>query len=135
MSSTPTNIAALESLGLRELRAEWAKHYGAAPRLRSPDLLRLILAWRLQAKAHGGLNVDLRRKLKRTGPALTEGLKLGPGTRLIREWDGRTEDIIVEKNGFRWRGASYPSLSAIALAMTGTRRNGPRFFGLRGKSQ
>ena len=134
MSSAP-HIATLESLALSELRAEWAKHYGAVPALRSPDLLRLVLAWRLQAKVQGGLNLDFRRKLKRTGPALTEGLKLGPGTKLSREWDGRREDIIVEKNGFRWRGGSYPSLSAIALAMTGTRRNGPRFFGLRGKSK
>jgi hypothetical protein len=134
MSPVP-DIVALESLSLGELRAEWAKHHGAVPALRSPDLLRLILAWRLQAKAHGGLNVGLRRKLKRRGPALAEGLKLGVGTRLTREWEGRTEDVIVEKNGFRWRGHIYPSLSAIALAMTGTRRNGPRFFGLRCKSQ
>jgi hypothetical protein len=133
---TPTvDIAALEQLSLVELRSRWAEHFGAVPALRSPDLLRLILAWRLQARKHGGLDPAIRRKVKRTGPALAEGLRLGPGTRLKREWDDRTEEILVEKNGFRWRGNSYPSLSAIALAMTGTRRNGPRFFGLRGKSR
>jgi hypothetical protein len=129
------DVAALERLSLVELRSKWAEHYGAVPALRSPDLLRLILAWRLQAREHGGLDPAIRRKLKRTGPVLAEGLRLGPGTRLIREWDGGKEEILVEKNGFRWLGNSYPSLSAIALAMTGTRRNGPRFFGLRGKSR
>ena len=64
-----------------------------------------------------------------------EGLRLGPGTKLTREWRGQMEEVIVEKNGFRWSGNCYPSLSAVALAMTGTRRNGPKFFGLRGKGR
>jgi hypothetical protein len=126
------DIAALERLSLLDVRAEWAKHYGAPPPLRSPDLLRLVLAWRLQATAHGGLDPVTRRKLKRTGPVFAEGLNLGPGTTLTREWQGKTQEVVVEKNGFRWGGDCYPSLSAVALAMTGSRRNGPKFFGLRG---
>lgn len=129
------NTTALEPLSLVELREEWSKHFGQVPSLRSPDLLRLILAWRLQAKAHGGLDLATRRKLKRTGPVFAEGLDLGPGTKLTREWQGQTEEVIVEKNSFRWRGDCYPSLSAVALAMTGARANGPKFFGLRSKSQ
>jgi hypothetical protein len=118
---------------LVELRRAWARLYGPSPALRSPDLLRLILAWRLQADAHGGLDLATRRKLKRSGPVCAEGLDLGRGTRLTRDWHGRTEEIVVEKSGFRWKNDCYPSLSAVALAMTGTRQNGPRFFGLRGK--
>jgi len=34
---------------------------------------------------------------------------------------------------FAWKGKIYPSLSKVAFAITGTRWNGPRFFGLRYK--
>lgn len=127
------DTVALEPLSLVELRALWAKHYGTAPTLRSPDLLRLILAWRLQTKIHGGLDRATRRKLKRTGPIFAEGLNLGPGTKLTRQWQGQAEEVTVEENGFRWKGDCYPSLSAVALAISGARSNGPKFFGLRGK--
>ena len=36
--------------------------------------------------------------------------------------------------GFSWQDKTYPSLSTIAQAITGTSWNGPRFFGLRGGS-
>jgi hypothetical protein len=91
------------------------------------------LAWRLQAKLHGGLDRATRRKLKRNGPVFAEGLNLGPGTRFTRNWQGTTQEVVVEQHGFRWNGGSYPSLSAVALAMTGSRRNGPQFFGFRAK--
>lgn len=128
-----SDIAALESMSLVELRKEWAKRYGCSPALRSPDLLRIVLAWRLQAKAHGGLDLSTRRKLRCNGPVFAEGLDLGVGTKLTRDWNGHTEEIAVEHSAFRWKGNCYPSLSAVALAMTGTRQNGPKFFGLRGK--
>lgn len=120
-------------MSLIELRSTWAQLYGAVPTLRSPDLLRLILAWRLQAKENGGIDLATRRKLKRTGPMFAEGLDLGIGTKLTREWQGQAHEIFVEENGFRWNRSCFPSLSAVALAMTGSRRNGPSFFGLRRK--
>ena len=129
------NIAALEPLSLVELRVLWAKEYGTVPLLRSPDLLRMILAWRLQARLHGGFDRATRRKLNRSGPVFAEGLDLGPGTRLTRNWQERTAEVVVEQYGFRWNGSSYPSLSAVALAITGTRQNGPKFFGLRGNAR
>jgi hypothetical protein len=49
---------------------------------------------------------------------------------LAREWNGRMHRIAVLAEGFAWNGKTYPSLSKIALAITGTRWNGPRFFGL-----
>ena len=104
------NIAALELLTLNELRTLWAKEYGAPPLLRSPNLLRMIMAWRLQARLHGGLDRATRRKLKRSGPVFAEGLDLGPGTRFTRNWQGRTEEVVVEQYGFRWNGNSYPEL-------------------------
>ena len=94
-----------------------------------------MLAWRLQAEALGGLDRESRRQLKRRGTLQAEGLALGVGTRLRREWQGRLVEVEIEASGFRWQGTLYPSLSAAASAITGTRWNGPRFFGLRQSGQ
>jgi hypothetical protein len=40
---------------------------------------------------------------------------------------------MVLADGFAWNGQTYESLTKVAFAMTGTRWNGPRFFGLRDK--
>ena len=56
---------------------------------------------------------------------------LRPGGRLIREWNGVSHVVDVTEDGFDWRGKRYRSLSAIALAITGTKWSGPRFFGIR----
>ena len=58
----------------------------------------------------------------------------GPGTLLTREWDGHLQRVMVLADGFSWNGKTYPSLSKVAFAMTGTRWSGPRFFGLSDKS-
>ena len=124
-------VEALAGLDLTGLRAAWRTRYGAPPPLRSVELLRLMLAWRLQAEALGGLDRESRRQLKRRGTLQAEGLALGVGTRLRREWQGRLVEVEIEATGFRCQGTLYPSLSAAASAITGTRWNGPRFFGLR----
>jgi hypothetical protein len=124
-------VVALGGLGLEALREEWRTRYGPPPPLRSVGLLRLALAWRIQAQAAGGLDPEARRQLRRTGPVAAEGLTLGEGARLRREWKGAIVEVEVERQGFRWNGALYPSLSAAATAIAGTRWNGPRFFGLR----
>ena len=126
-------VEALEGLDLEGLRAAWHARYGAPPPLRSVELLRLMLAWRLQAGAYGGLDRETRRRLKRRGAIEAEGLALGVGARLRREWQGRVVEVEVEESGFRCQGTLYPSLSAAATAIAGTRWNGPRFFGLRGR--
>ena len=128
-------VKALAGLDLTGLRAAWRTRYGAPPPLRSVELLRLMLAWRLQAEALGGLDRESRRQLKRRGPLQAEGLALGVGTRLRREWQGRLVEVEIEASGFRCQGTLYPSLSAAASAITGTRWNGPRFFGLRHSGQ
>lgn len=55
----------------------------------------------------------------------------GAGTRLLKSWGGETHEVIVGEHGVTWKGRTYASLSAVAQAMTGTPRNGPKFFGLR----
>ena len=124
-------IEALMPLRLEGLREVWRNRYGAPPKLRSAALLRHCLAWRLQAEALGGLDRDTRRKLKRRQRVQAEGLELGIGTTLRREWRGRIVQVTVEEEGFRHGGQLFKSLSAAATAIAGTRWNGPRFFGLR----
>lgn len=125
-------LAAIEQMGLEELRVVWARHCGAPiPQLRSVPILRMLLAWRLQCAVHGGLDAETRRTLARSGPVRAEGLSLGIGARLTRNWQGKTHEVVVETDGFRWEGRSYRSLSAVASAIAGSRWNGPRFFGLR----
>ncbi len=130
-ASIAQEVGALSGLDLEGLRTAWRVCYGAPPPLRSIELLRLMLAWRLQAEALGGLDRGSRRQLKRRGTLETEGLALGVGARLRREWQGRVVEVEVEASGFRWRGTLYPILSAAASAIAGSRWNGPRFFGLR----
>jgi hypothetical protein len=123
-------IAVLEHATLDEIRAEWGRRYGAPPRLRSPDLLRQILAWRIQASGEGGLD-DVTRKLLRKD-ARTNDPRLAPGAVVVREWNGARHKVEVAEEGFIYGGRRWDSLSGIARAITGTRWNGPRFFGLRG---
>ena len=124
-------IEALERLDLEGLREVWRSRFGLPPPLRSVPLLKLCLAWRIQAQAMGGLDSDTRRRLGRSGRVRAEGLELGVGTRLRRRWKGHVVEVVVEQGGFLHDGHRYASLSAAATAIAGSRWNGPRFFGLR----
>ena len=124
-------VEALERLDLDGLRGFWRARYGVPPAIRSPDYLRLMLAWRMQAAELGGIERGHRRQLAASGRLEPEGRSLGIGARLAREWQGQAVEVVVEEAGFRWEGRTYKSLSAAATAIAGTRWNGPRFFGLR----
>lgn len=133
-SATPTTEAEIESLAgldLAALRSVWEGRFGPAPKLRSLELLRHLLAWRLQVAALGDLDRETRRRLATRGPVEAEGRQFGIGAILRRDWQGQRIEVVVETEGFRWAGQMFPSLSAVARAATGTRWNGPRFFGLR----
>ena len=119
----------LQAADLRELRSEWEQRYGAAPPLRSPDLLRRLLVWRIQVAEQGGLDRVTRRLL--TGGAAGPETLLSEGTVITREWKGVRHDVEVADGGFIYRGERWKSLSEVARTITGTRWNGPRFFGLR----
>jgi hypothetical protein len=126
-------LTELAQADLPTLRAHyWLARWGTTPPLRSVDLLRLSIAWRLQAEALGGLDRAAKRQIARTGRLVPEGQELGLGARLRREWQGRMVEVVVTPEGFRWEDRIFPSLSAAATAIAGTRWNGPRFFGLRG---
>jgi hypothetical protein len=93
----------------------------------------------MQELVLGGLRPGLQRQLRRiaqefkeTGAAMIRARpELKPGTRLVREWQGRTYDVLVLEDGFSWQGRRYRSLSAIARQITGTAWSGPLFCGLK----
>jgi len=119
----------LETADLRELRSEWEQRYGAVPKLRSADLLRRMLAWRIQSAADGGFDRATRKLL--TGGTAGPEVLLSEGTVITREWKGDRHEVEVTEGGFIYRGERWKSLSEVARTITGTRWNGPRFFGLR----
>ena len=122
-------VAAIASMSLVELRNEWERRYGAAPRHRSADLLRRVLAWRVQADVYGGLDAATKKLLAREDLPLR--VVPPPGMRLAREWAGRTHEVVVIESGVVYEGKTWGSLSEVARHITGMRWNGPRFFGLR----
>lgn len=137
-------IARLRDLDGGALRARWQDVFRRQPPPYLPrHLLFRMLAYRLQADHLGDLDGESRRLLdsavspEAAGKRAVERARvtrdMSPGTMLGREWNGRMHRIAVLAEGFAWNGKTYPSLSKIALAITGTRWNGPRFFGLRDK--
>lgn len=127
-------VRALENLDLNGLRAAWRERYGPPPRMRSPDLLRRLLAWRIQSDALGGLDRKTARAVSSDAAPTPPKPKVREGVRLSREWQGRTYEVEAVDGGFVLNGTSYASLSEAARAITGVRWNGPRFFGLREKA-
>lgn len=133
-------IVRLRGLDLDGLRQAWRTVFGrpAATHLPKHILLR-ILTYRLQTEAFGELSpssIQLLNGIARGSgddaivPAVSAG-GLRPGTILLREHEGKRHNVMVVPDGFAWNGKTYPSLSKVAFAITGTKWNGPRFFGLR----
>jgi hypothetical protein len=111
----------------------WVQVFGtAAPRNLSKTLLRRFLAFECQARLQGGLPAALTKQLTRkqadTARKASPGPK--PGGRMLREWNGVTHTVEILLDGCLWQGKTYPSLSAVARAITGAHWSGPRFFGL-----
>ena len=133
-------LSRLTELNLGELRQHWRALYkaDASPHL-SHELLVRAVAYRMQEVALGGLRPRRQRQLrqiaqqlKQTGAAnIPPRPELKPGTRLVREWQGRTYDVLVLDGGFSWQDTHYRSLSALARTITGTPWSGPLFFGLK----
>ena len=122
-------IRQVERLPLSELREFWSVRWGPPPRFRSVDLLRRLIAWRLQSELFGGLDADTRIMQRRTSRPQPPGPP--PGSRLTREYRGVLHHVDVSEDAFIYQGTRYRSLSAIARTIAGVRWNGPRFFGLR----
>ena len=133
-------VERVRTLRVVELRALWrAKFKSEPPTAFGPDLLRRSLAYKIQEDAYGGLDrvtARLLRQLmaqyaKTNGGRLVLPRRIKPGSILIREWKGQSHRVVVMEEGFAYNGKPYESLSEIARLITGTRWNGPKFFGLR----
>src|SRR5213079_1107673 len=139
-ASIEDEIVHLRGLDLKGLRARWQSVLQrAAPDHLPRHLLFAIIAYRIQADRLGDLDHETRQVLDRTdakesGAAMSARLvsfdqkrtELTPGTVLVREWDRRSQRVMVMSDGFAWNGQAYDSLSQVAFAITGTRWNGPR---------
>jgi hypothetical protein len=130
----------LPKMSIVELRSRYRVLFRTdPPKAFGPDLLRRSIAHRIQERAYGGLSRDHQRlldQLVRTAQAKPNGRlelprRIKPGSELVRTWNRRTYRVLVLEKGFAWEGRAYSSLSEIAFEITGTKWNGPRFFGLR----
>jgi hypothetical protein len=122
-------IDALEPMDLRELRQVWAARWGDPPKLRSVDLLKRIIAWKLQVAAMGGLSTNTRARLR--SKSMPRIPLPAAGTRLTREYRGVLHTVEIGEKAIQYSGRPYNSLSEVAREITGVRWNGRRFFGLR----
>jgi hypothetical protein len=141
--SLASDLEALQDLPHAELKRRWNELYEmpCPPHMNRMFLIRAV-AYRIQEQAIGGLDRATRRRLDRAAKDLSAGRPLAqprpaikPGTRLLREWQGRVHEVLIVEGGVEYRGQVWPSLSAVAREITGTRWSGPRFFGLKEAAQ
>lgn len=105
------------------------------------ELMVQFLAYRMQEQEFGSLSESSRHRLGQLAKTIESNPKtsssqtppIKPGTRLIRQWREQVHTVNVEEGGYEYRGDRYESLSEIARLITGTRRSGPLFFGLKDK--
>ena len=146
VGSNPDVEAELDRLSLMpivELRARWrAQFKSEPPKAFGPDLLRRSIAHRIQEDAYGGLDRatarllhQLKAQMRKTPGKIVLPRRIKAGAVLVRKWKGHSHRVTVLDEGFAYEGKTYDSLSVIARLITGTRWNGPRFFGLRGEKE
>lgn len=129
-------LAALEALSPVQLREKWSEFTNRpVPRI-SPALLRLAMAWELQAAVYGGHSRRTLQALDQLASGRTQTRPAQAGMRLMREWNGTMHVVTVDEDGtICWNDRTWKSLSAVARAITGTRWSGPAFFGLKQKNK
>lgn len=139
LAETTASVAAISGLSRAALVKHWIATHGQSPPTGlSRRLLEYAVAYQIQAKACGGLSNTTKKILlqaARPADASTPGRptkplnkRLGPGTRIVREWHGRIYTVDVLDKGYGHEGRTYRSLSEIARTITGVRWSGPRFF-------
>ena len=130
----------LPAMPITDLRKRYHELFRTEPpKAFGPDLLRRSIAHRIQEKAYGGFSASTRRlldQLVKAAMAKPNGRlelprRIKPGSELVRSWQGKTYRVMVMADGFAHDGKTFTSLSEIASEITGTKWNGPRFFGLR----
>ena len=138
-NATLSQVAELPTLPTPKLKAMWRELTGIEPPPYNRTFLVKRLAYRIQELAFGGLSVQAERRLDdlvedldgKKKPKAKDMTAPVIGTKLIREWQGVMHEVTALVDGYEWQGRRFKSLSAGARAITGTRWNGPLFFGLR----
>ena len=141
ISAITALVHSLPTLPKERLVELWKENFGKAPGRIRPELMRPILAFRIQERAYGGLSTETKDRLRQVMGSLEPQRRSNnearnrfkSGTRLVREWKGKTHEIILTDNGYDYQGKKYKSLSSIACEITGTHWSGPAFFGTRKK--
>jgi hypothetical protein len=136
-------LAALKAAPIGDLKQRWRALFDSEPPPYNRRFLEHRLAYRIQELAYGGLKPETVERLDALADGLTSKLSKRrriedrpiAGTRLIREWKGIAHEVTVRADDFEYRGRPYKSLSSIARLITGTRWNGPVFFGLRSQKR
>jgi hypothetical protein len=136
IATIETEVARIQTLKQEDVRALWCNTFKKnVPKTLTRDLLLRALCWNIQENAFGGHSSAILKLLAcyaKGKPHGTDRLRrLKPGTEIVREYQGERHTVVITAEGFRWRDQEYPSLSAIARAITGSNWNGPRFFGQR----
>jgi hypothetical protein len=139
-----TELDRLGSMPIATLRIRYREMFRSDPPTAfGPDLLRRSIAQRIQEKAYGGLSREAKKLLSQLVRSMASGKagrlevpqRIKPGSELVRVWNEQTHRVTVLAKGFAYQGEVFTSLSEIANKITGTRWNGPKFFGLRTTSK
>ena len=138
-ASVAARIAQLSHLPMDNLWALWDEHFDERPNHHHRTWLESRLAYKIQARAFGGLKASVRRKLEEIGetgilpPRLRRDAdRLLPGTVLTRVYDDVEHKVTVRgMRDFEYRDQRFKSLTAIAKVITGCAWSGPAFFGLK----
>ena len=139
--SVTARVLALPNCSYRELGEQWRAVWGTEPPHKtSREFLIRAVAYGIQVQAFGGLDAKTLQLLRKANLAngarpKPQRSRLSKGSKLFREWHGETHEVLVLDKGFAWSGETYPSLSAIARAITGAHWNGWAFFGLKRTSK
>jgi hypothetical protein len=134
-------IHSLPTLPKERLVELWKENFGKVPGKIRPELMLPILAFRIQERAYGSLSTETKGRLRQIMVSLEPKRRshnearnrFKSGTRLVREWKGKTHEVILTEDGYEYLGQKYKSLSPIACVITGTHWSGPAFFGTRKK--
>ena len=138
MTRLADELAALATMSPAQLRAEWRRVYRASPPPLTPDLLLRDIAYRLQERIHGSVSLKTVRAIRRLAEQASQQatdvvakVRVKPGTRLVRNWNGTTYSVLVTDDGFMLGQKRFSSLSHVARQITGAHWSGPRFFGVK----
>ena len=124
-------IASINVLDRSGCLERWREVFGRSPpKYLSPQFLRRVLIWEALNRTLGGLSTKTERRLKQIASGKAALTHAKPGSQLVREWNGRTYQVEVVKDGYVLDGKTWRSLSAIARHITGAHWSGPRFFGV-----